>query len=288
MINEITHITSTLSDEFSTNHIYSEAYPSDSKEDWYTANEVWTVAERYIKSKLQKYYKEVKWLKEINHCELSSVYSFAPLIFQYKNTVFAVEILEHVNNELWEPDTSEINEFLSISTSNNFIPCYIKVFSEVTSYSSKTYVKPTKGLKLIDARTMEEIDPIAIASDEPTLMSELEKFYIALKTIKFALQQKGYRIEDISFFTPFDYNPNIDFYDDKNKLRRVYVRTTNDLKNLHPSKFDNFVCSIDPRKAFGCYLAPVFISGTNGQPYRNQPLNISFFKDIIFEMYDIE
>ena len=135
---------------------------------------------------------------------------------------------------------------------------------------------------------MKKIDPIAVASDKPTLMSEHEQFYIAVKTISYALQGKGFYIESLNIINHFDCYPNISFRDNEGKICQVYVRYTNNFKDLEYSKLDKFLSTVYPNEYFQQYIAPVFISGTDGQAYRNQPLNISFFKDVIIKLCDIE
>lgn len=249
------------------------------EEGWYCANEIGGIVSTYINEKLRQYNQDVKWIKGVSN---TSEYSFAPLIFQCKNTIFAVNYIEYVNNDRIEDE--EECDFIPVAIENNFIPCFIEVFSEITPSSSKTYVKSTERLKLLDARTMEEIDPIAIASDEPTLMSEHEQFHIAVKVISYALKQRGFNVEYMSIITRFDRYPNIRFYDEKGNLCLVDVRYTNDLNDLKKADFYKYSHTVRPSRVYEQYLAPVFIGSPNEQIYRNQPLNISFLKDIIIKL----
>ena len=263
----------------------SNYYPSTwsgFNEGWYCYDELVGVVSTYIDSKFDEYHEHVRWIKGVTNIRVDS---FASLIFQCKNTVFAVKIIEHVNGEVIEdePDPEE-PDFISTSIANNFIPCFIDVFSELTPASSKIYVKQTKRLKLIDARTMEEIDPIAIASDEPTLMSEHEQFHIAVKVISYALLLKGFMVDSESIVTRFDRYPNIWFHDRKGKKCRVDVRYTNNLNDLKKLNLYKYLRTVRPSKVYQQYLAPVFIGSPNKQIYRNQPLDVSFLKDVIIKL----
>lgn len=260
-------------------------YPSSCSgfdEGWYCYDELVGLVSTYIESKFDEYNEHVRWIRGATHTQVDS---FAYLIFQCKNTVFAVNFIEHINGEvIGDEPCPEEPDFISTSIANNFIPCLIDVFSEITPSSSKIYVKETKRLKLIDARTMEEIDPIAMASDEPTLMSEHEQFHVAVKAISNALRLKGFLIESESIITRFDHYPNIWIRDKKGRTCQVDVRYTNNLNDLKQLNLYKYLRTVRPSRVYRQYLAPVFIGSPNKQIYRNQPLDVSFLKDVIIKL----
>lgn len=250
------------------------------EEGWYRYTELIGFASTYIENKLKEYNQDILWLKTYT---TPPEYSFAPLIFQCKNTIFAVKIIEYVNGEVIEEDPCpDVPDFISISIANNFIPCYLPVFTEIAQDSSKISVKSTDRLILLDARTKEEIDVMAMASDEPTLMSEHEQFHIAVKTISTALKQKGFHIESESII--MDRYPNVNCYDKKGRLCMVFVRFTNNLNNLKKMNLEKFLRWVQPGNVYPTYLAPVFIGTQNKKIYRNQPVDISCLEDIMIKL----
>lgn len=240
------------------------------------------VARNYIEKCMKKYKQDFLWIKPTIHEEAS----FASLIFAYKNSIFAVRIIYHLNGEEVVEEDEEESEFLSVSTENNFTPCLLHVFIETSDTSTKIYVEPTNGLKFIHAKTKTEIDPVDIASDEPALMSEFELLHTAVKTIAGAMEYIGFRIESQSIISLSDRYPNIWFHDKNGRYCNVFVRYTHNLNDLREFNLNKFVYGVEPGTTYPNYIAPIFIGSENGKIYRNQVLNVSYFKDVILKISD--
>ena len=117
---------------------YYAGLASGFDEGWYCGNEIGGIVSTYINHKFEEYNQEILWIKHARDV-ITPEYSFAPLIFQCKNTVFAVNYIEYVNGEkIIDDPCPEEPDFVTTSISNNFIPCLIEVFSELTPSSSKT------------------------------------------------------------------------------------------------------------------------------------------------------
>ena len=208
--------------------------------------------------------------------------SFTDIIFGLKNSVFAVKLIYYINGQLMKDDLADSYDYVSKSIEYNYVPCVLPVYCTKTDSS----ISLSLSKHLIDARTGKKINPLKIASDTPTLMSEHELVNIAVKTIRDAMDNRGERLELYSIFPPYN-GWNICFIDKKGVFSSVIVDYTHDINDLINLDISRFLKDKKISDSYSTYLAPVFIGSNNEKIYRNDTLQVSYLEDILIKVSDI-
>lgn len=269
-----------------TNVVYSKknnAYSSTNYCDKsFCYNVTTSLARNIIENKMKGHKKDFLWIKGSPEGD-----SFADLIFQYKNSVFAVKFREHLNGEKINSDIlidgipiDEEEECRLFSLDYNYIPCILNVFHEEASESRTTSILPD----LYDTDTGKIVDPLTEGSDTPILMSQHEKLVIATKTIVNALSHKhigvsNYYLQEV--FWPFS---NIHFCTPKDEYGEIFVVFVDNIEDLDKFDANEFINHKYTESNIKHYVAPVYIGGSNQDIYRNDTLKVSYLEDILIEI----
>jgi len=187
-------------------------------------------------------YDGFKWIK----AELTYP-SFDNLTFAYKNSVFSV-VIELIDDKGSSLTKQQKDRLLIACEKNNLIPCTFRLnFKEKTdNFMSRLMgnkdqldyeLKPIKqGWNLYDARTSQEIDPLYLASNEKTLMSEWELSNFAIQIVRNDLEKEGNQI--LSFCDLPEVNPQIWFKNKKGETGWVIVKH---IKNENEKDYKEWV-----------------------------------------------
>jgi hypothetical protein len=187
-------------------------------------------------------YDGFKWIK----AELTYP-SFDNLTFAYKNSVFSV-VIELIDDKGSSFTKQQKDRLLIACEENNLIPCTFRLnFKEKSdNFISKLMgnkeqldyeLKPIKqGWNLYDARTSQEIDPLYLASNEKTLMSEWELSNFAIQVVRNDLEKEGNQI--LSFCDLPEVNPQIWFKNKKGETGWVIVKH---IKNENEKDYKEWV-----------------------------------------------
>lgn len=243
----------------------------------YTVTEL---AKKHIENKIMKQTKGFSWLKTNTNEK-----SFADLIFQYKNSVFAIKFVYFINGERQEeefpPDEiNPIEEFISYSYEYKFIPCFLYIYGKDTGISRTFSV----ALKLVDVETEQEINPLTVASDDPTPISTYERLLISVRTIIGAMESKEMEIFSCNIFRddwPFD---NIRFCDSEGNVCQVFVKQVDNREKLQTYNATDFKNNYFIDDRYKCYVAPICLGDGTNEIYRNGICTISYLEDILIEI----
>lgn len=149
---------------------------------------------------------------------------FEHFTFAYKNQVFCV-LVDLIINEIHSLDEKAIDCLLTISKSNNLIPCIFPVVInsiDSNTLSNEICMTPVfKGWNLIHAETKQIINPKQIGNDSLTPMSDWEMLDFAIKVVIDQIEKEGGRIESHSNMPKVF--PNIWFIDKTGKRSWVIV-----------------------------------------------------------------
>lgn len=261
------------------NYAYSSTNYCDKS---FCYNVTTSLARNIIENKMKGNKKDFLWIKGSPEGE-----SFADLIFQYKNSVFAVKFREHLNGEKIDSDiiidgipVDEEEECRLFSLDYNYIPCILNVFHEETSVSRTTSISPD----LYDVKTEKIIDPLTEGSDTPILMSQHEKLIIATKTIINALRHRhigvsNYYLQEVSW--PFS---NIHFWNSRDEYSEIFVVCVDNIEDLDKFDANEFMSHKYTESNIKHYVAPVYIGGSNQDIYRNDTLKVSYLKDLLIKI----
>lgn len=187
-------------------------------------------------------YDGFKWIK----AELTYP-SFDNLTFAYKYSVFSV-VIELIDDKGSSFTKQQKDRLLIACEENNLIPCTFRLnFKEkADNFMSRLMgnkdqldyeLKPIKqGWNLYDARTSQEIDPLYLASNEKTLMSEWELSNFAIQIVRNDLEKEGNQI--LSFCDLPEVNPQIWFKNKKGEAGWVIVKH---IKNENEKDYKEWV-----------------------------------------------
>ena len=238
------------------------------------------LAKKHIENKIMKHTKDFSWLKT-NTAEIS----FADLIFQYKNSIFAIKFIYFINGERQEeecpPDQISLMEaFIGSSYEYSFIPCFLYIYGKCTGKSQTFSI----ASKLVDIETEQEINPLTVASDAPTLISTYERLLISVKTIIGAMERKEMIIFSCDIFRDDRSFANIYFYDSKGCACQVFVEQVDNQEKLQTYNATDFKNHYYIDDHYKCYVAPICLGNGTNEIYRNGICTISYLEDILIEI----
>lgn len=205
-----------------------------------------------------------KWIK----AELTYP-SFDNFTLAYKNKIFSIAI-DIIDNDNKGTLPRSFRERLVLECKNHdLIPC---LFPIKMRDLSPLY----RGWNLIAPFSHEYIDPILLASDELSLMSDWEKNNFAIQIVRNYLSQKKMKL--LSFCGLLGIRPQIWFEDSENRKKWVYVKNSQ-----YPSlaKFDGFDVPA-AIKVFDGFFAGVSFMAIEKKPpsdwkmYRDKPVKVNF------------
>lgn len=215
----------------------------------------------YNQKNVNSSYDGFKWIK----AELTYP-SFDNLTFAYKNSVFSV-VIELIDNKGSSFTKQQKDRLLKACEENNLIPCTFRLdFKEKADnflgrlMGNKDQIDyeltPIKqGWNLYDARTNQVIDPLNLASNEKTLMSNWELSNFAIQIVRNDLEKEGNQI--LSFCDLPEVNPQIWFKNKNGETGWVIVRH---IKNENEKDYKDWV-GLEERnlqlKPFDGYFASV-------------------------------
>lgn len=194
------------------------------------------------KKSVNSSYDGFKWIK----AELTYP-SFDNLTFAYKNSIFSV-VIELIDDKGSSFTKQQKDRLLIACEENNLIPCTFRLnFKEKSdNFMSRLMgnkdqldyeLKPIKqGWNLYDARTSQEIDPLYLASNDKTLMSQWELSNFAIQVVRNDLEKEGNQI--LSFCDLPEVNPQIWFKNNKGETGWVIVKH---IKNENEKDYKEWV-----------------------------------------------
>lgn len=212
--------------------------------------------------------------------------SFDDINFRYKNNIFSVLFNIYYNGKLLPIDKRRKKRLLETARKNNLVPCIFPI--EIT-YSPEEYdiccKLKTNQFNLIDMRNHKEINPIAIASDDPTPISHYELLNKSVKIIAKELQKRGYpTIEFYDDPNEAEDSPRIWFIDEQNTFCWVVVKYFMEKKPIFPNT-RNMVKQNPLLAESKGYFAPVVFEHDNETLYAGTEVNSSVLKDLIKLVY---
>ncbi len=257
-------------------HIYRD--PMD-----FINHEEFRLAGNYLNKKLTKLCPGFKWLK----CNLYET-SFDHMTFIYKNTVFSVLLKVNYNGEEIVDEEQE-RIFLKQTKSNCFVPCIFPITVEETSFSKKISIKSKKSFNLFDYETGANINPAEIASDHPARRSWYELGLISAEVITKALKEKKHILlsEEIYYDPDSAKNcPILTWDNEKKEVCRCAVKYFKSFEDWKAADIDKIPECKKNRHNNVEYFAPVIIDCKKESAYRNNDMNIYYFKDIFMKIHD--
>jgi len=192
---------------------------------------------------------------------------FDDMSFAYKNKIFSVLIdIKYSNNN--RLSIQEKDRLIHECNSNNLIPCVFPIKDKkALSFLSDEH------WNLYDIRTNEIVNPLTIASDEKTIMSDYEFNNMAVDIVKNYIRKENMKFE--SYCDIIGVYPQIWFHDKNDELSWVYVTySTSGKFNDANKEIDKLVKGIPQ---FNGYLAQVgLVCAEKEGPYRGSDFYIKF------------
>lgn len=203
-------------------------------------------------------YDGFKWIK----AELTSP-SLDCLVFAYKNAVFSVN-LELINN----PDTllnrKMRQSWIEACERNDLLPCLFRLMAQHNK------LEPAKNdWSLFDARNGAEIDPIAVASDEPKEMSSWELHNFSIQVVKSEIEKLGNEV--FTYCDIPEINPQIWFKDLNGNMNWVIARHITSDKDLNYREWVGLEITSPQLQPFDGFFAAVQLFSFNN----NGPTNLN-------------
>lgn len=217
------------------NHFSSPQYPIERPEPSELFLRARNYAGRYLQEQFRQYNTKVvqssrdgfKWLK----AELTYP-AFDHFSFAYHNDIFSVLVDLHEDScSLLTPQ--EKIRHIKACEANRLIPCLFAInhnrplHNEDRASINRRQVDPdfsprASHWNLTDARTNEQLDPLLVASMEPTLMSPWELNNFAIQIVCNYIEQEGDMV--LSFCDLLDVNPQVWFKNIKGQISWVLVK----------------------------------------------------------------
>lgn len=192
---------------------------------------------------------------------------FDDMSFAYKNKIFSVLIyIKYSDDDMLSK--RERDRFVKECSSNNLIPCIFPI-NDKQSLS----LLSDEHWNLYDIRTNEIIDPLTVATDEKTMMSEYEFNNMAVDIVKNYIRKEKMKFE--SYCDIVGIFPQIWFEDKNNEMSWVYVNysTTGKFSDINHEL--NKLIKGMPQ--FNGYMAQVgLICAEKGGPYRGAGFYVKF------------
>ena len=182
-----------------------------------------------------------KWVK----AELTYP-SFDHLTFAYKNSVFAV-VIELIENTETSFSLQQKERLLIACTENNLIPCLFKINlqepnnkmfkSNNSNYSQDDFELNSveQGWNLFDPISNKRIDPLALSSEEPVIMSKWELSNFAIQIVIADIVKEENQV--LSFCDMPEINPQIWFKKKEGKVGWIIVKHITDDSDLDYKKW---------------------------------------------------
>ena len=242
--------------------------------------DAYKVAARYLDNQLSKY-SDFEWLK----CDPKTI-SFDDITFRYKDIVVSVLFKIFYNGKLvlWEPDVEM--RWVQVSEKNDLLPLIVPIKITETDEQYEVQIG-MRGLDFWDWMTTDTINPIELASNKHTKMSQYELLNAAVKEVLSVLEKKDYIIDTWNDDPGLsDSTCRIYFIDPKDgdlswlAIRYGINQDINNIQKPNLNKANYFMASMNG------YFTPVVFECENNIPYRGDKLKVRLLSKQPIKMYD--
>ena len=229
-------------------------------------------------------YDGFKWIK----AELTYP-SFDNLTFAFKSSIFSV-VVELIDEKESLFTKQQKDMLLDACGKYNLIPCLFKIIikekagnipGQLTGAENQPGYELKalqQGWNLYDAATNREIDPVSLASDEKTIMSEWELGSFAIQVVRNDLEKEGNHV--LSFCDLPEVNPQIWFKNKKGETGWVIVKHVKSESGLDCRKWTGLEDKIGNLKPYDGYFASVqfYSMNTNSaaELYRGDGMSVKY------------